>query len=290
MSRTASTQEIDLARELWPRAAWSGGVVEEVGDDHLVLVPDDDAPDVVLRLARRTEVGELLPSRMRLLTRLAPHLPWQLPVPLTEVEPARGTQPAAVVQRFVAGSPHPPHTGDPAVLRTVLEALAAVPPVVWEGHVSGPFRSTPRWDEAGCAAVLRVLPSADERRQATAVWESLTAVEGEERALVHGDLAGHNMHWQDGRLVGVLDWDHAAAWDPAINLAHLALWHGAQVIAPAAPGRRFADRAGLWVGHLALHRLRQAAANPAVRRWERLWRKTLPRLAVGAAAAERLLG
>ena len=31
--------------------------------------------------------------------------------------------------------------------------------------------------------------------------------------LVHGDLAGHNMHWVDGQLIGILDWDYAALWD-----------------------------------------------------------------------------
>mgnify|MGYP006195292123 CR=1 FL=1 len=49
-------------------------------------------------------------------------------------------------------------------------------------------------------------------------------------SLVHGDLAGHNMRWErsggDWALTGILDWDLASVWDPALNPAYLSLWHG----------------------------------------------------------------
>ncbi|MDR2254965.1 MAG: aminoglycoside phosphotransferase family protein [Arthrobacter sp.] len=287
MTRAPLPSELALARRLDPAPAWAEGFVEEGGDDHLVLVPGapapGGAPGVVLRLARRPEVASELGRRMALLSALAPHLPWLSPEPLSDVVLGDDAAPAAVLQRFVSGGAHAPHEGDPAALRGVLEALAAVPTAAWESLVTGPYVSSAPWDPAGREAVLGVLP-AEARRAAEAVWAGLEGIEGEATGLVHGDLAGHNMRWKVERLVGVIDWDHAAAWDPAINLSHLALWHGVDVVAPAAPDARFAARAALWVGHHALFRLRRAAEDGAVRRWERLLRKTLPRLDFAATA------
>ena len=31
-------------------------------------------------------------------------------------------------------------------------------------------------------------------------------------------------------MAGILDWDLAAAWDPALNAAYLGLWHGPDVL------------------------------------------------------------
>jgi aminoglycoside phosphotransferase (APT) family kinase protein len=61
---------------------------------------------------------------------------------------------------------------------------------------------------------------------------------------VHGDLGGHNMRWNDGRLVGVIDWDWAAGWDPAIDAACLA-WHGWDAVAAAVDPPTY-QRARIW--------------------------------------------
>jgi hypothetical protein len=290
MSRTPTPAEVQDADDLLPGPDWTHGHVEEGGDDHLVLIPGDPNPAVVIRFARRPEVGAELPRRMRLLTSLAPHLPYALPEPLTEVVTGERTGAAAVGQTYLPGAPHPPHEGDPEKLRPLLEHLASVPDYAWMPHLEPAYTVQPRWDPARRRATLEVLP-AEHRSKAEAVWVALDAIDGEENALVHGDLAGDNMRWQDGNLTGLLDWDHAARWDPAINLAHLTLWHGPDVMS-AAPDARFAARAGVWVGHLALIRVHDAAARQAaggtVRRWSRLLRKTLPRLDLATQSVAQL--
>ncbi len=289
MTRAPLSSELDLARRLDPALAWAEGFVEEGGDDHLVLVPGarpGAAPAAVLRLARRPEVAAELERRVGFLRAVAPHLSWASPEPLSEVILDHEAAPGAVLQRFVIGGAHAPHEGDPAVLRSVVEALAAVPSAAWEPFATGPYVSTARWDEAGRETVLGVLPP-EARGTAEAIWDGLAAIEGEAAGLVHGDLAGHNMRWRHTELIGVIDWDHASEWDPAINLSHLALWHGVQIVGPASPDARYAARAALWVGHHALFRLRRAAEDGGVRRWERLLRKTLPRLEFAAVSGAR---
>jgi aminoglycoside phosphotransferase (APT) family kinase protein len=64
-------------------------------------------------------------------------------------------------------------------------------------------------------------------------------------SLVHGDLGGANMRWSsDGRLVGVIDWDWASAWDPAVDAACLA-WHGWAAV-EAAVDPPIYHRARIW--------------------------------------------
>jgi aminoglycoside phosphotransferase (APT) family kinase protein len=291
MSRSPSPAEFLDAVDLVPGHDWQGGRVEEGGDDHLVLVPGEDRPAAVVRFARRPEVAAVLPRRMSLLRAIAAHLPFEVPEPVTEVTPTRRTGTCAVGQRFGAGAQHPPGDGDPAALRNVVEALAAVPPTAWAGLVEAPYTDQPRWTPDERELVLQRLP-AEARAHAEAVWDALAAIDGQAVGLVHGDLAGDNIRWDGERLVGVLDWDRAAAWDPAINLAQLALWHGPQIVDAAAPDARFAERARIWVGHLAMLRVHHAAqrqaAGATVRRWGRLLRKTVPRLQLAADAAGRL--
>ena len=123
-------------------------------------------------------------------------------------------------------------------------------------------------------------------------------------SLVHGDLAGHNMRWravpedEDPRaplrwaLAGVLDWDLACAWDPALNVAYLALWHGEQKVPDLARDAAEARRARVWLGAMALETLDDAAARDAIvgglaaGSWRRLLRKTLPRVARALTALD----
>lgn len=291
MTRAPSEAEIELARSILPGPAWTRGRVLENGDDHLVLVPGDDAPEAVLRLARRPEVGALLQGRMRLLDALAPHLPFRLPLPLSAVHPADDAGRAAVAQRWVPGAPHPPHEGDPSVLALIVEALAAVPREAWAGLVEAPAPGYGVWSAERREAVLGALPH-DETAGARAVMDALDALHppNEQRdqislGLVHGDLAGYNMHWDGPTLGGVLDWDHASEGDSALNLAHLALWHGAGVIDAAAPDPGFARRASLWLGHEALRRVEDAAAQHRELNWAKLLRKTVPRIHFAARRA-----
>ena len=313
------------------------GRVEESGQFHRVLVVPDVA---VLRMTRLQEAGAApgsswsrrnspaahLPRRMRLLEALAAQRPpFALPEPLTEVVCTReDDEPltAAVLQRFVPGQAHPPHDGDPATLRWVLDALAAVDVTAPElaPQLSGPHDFRGPWTDERVERVLG-LPRFLVERDVTASsafdglprpWEpAVRAVLDRVRrwhetppvtpGLVHGDLAGHNMLWQprpggrdtDGapgvewRLRGVLDWDLAHAGDPARNLAYLGLWHGERQIDAVAASPTEAARARVWLAAASLDALDDARARHETTgrplRWAKLLRTTLPRIVHAAA-------
>ncbi|MDP9866958.1 MULTISPECIES: phosphotransferase family protein [Streptosporangium] len=57
--------------------------------------------------------------------------------------------------------------------------------------------------------------------------EDALALEPVPDCLVHGDLGGDNIHWSaDGKLIGVLDWDRAQLFDPAVDAATIGWVHG----------------------------------------------------------------
>ena len=73
----------------------------------------------------------------------------------------------------------------------------------------------------------------------------------------------HNMHWVDGELVGILDWDYAAVWDTALNATYLNLWHGIAL-------EDITDqpnRARVWSGALGLYALADALSWKRVAGW-----------------------
>lgn len=75
--------------------------------------------------------------------------------------------------------------------------------------------------------------------------DDAVALEPVPDALVHGDLAGSNVHWgPDGKLVGVLDWDLALPFDPAVDAACMA-WHGWDTIRAAVDDETY-RRARVW--------------------------------------------
>lgn len=306
---------------------WSAAEVEEGGQFHRVLVAPGQA---VLRMTRTPAAAGLLPRRMALLDALAAQEPpLALPRALTEVSSnEKGT--AAVVQDYVPGTAHPPHTGDPAVLRALCAGLTRIDTTALRPLLAEPFAFRGPWSEEKTAAVA-LLPQVlaerwphwfDTALEGTWVqaveaitttvrtWTQNPAVAP---SLVHGDLAGHNMHWapvgssavrslqarhgaglrrlglpDDGPLasggwvlLGILDWDLAAEWDPALNPAYLSLWHGEEKLDAIAADRFEAQRGRVWLGAMALESLYDASlreGTPSPARWGKLLRKTLPRI------------
>ncbi|WP_298711478.1 phosphotransferase [Micrococcus sp. 2A] len=302
-------------------AAWSAGHVVESGQFHRVLVLDGLA---VLRMARVSEAGAPvgaawapedspaahLPRRVGLVTALADAgLPFAVPRPLSAVlrrdDDAGRPLAAAVLQASVPGQPHPPHEGDPTVLRGIVDALDTVDvtdPAVAAGL--GPaFAFRGPWTAERVARVGRLgasLPT-EHAGALPADWAGLVArIAGavtawaaappDGPALVHGDLAGHNMHWvpaPDGddvrwELSGILDWDLAHAGDGARNVAYLGIWHGEERIEDIARTPAEARRARVWLGAAGLDSLDDAAARQELTgrapRWGRLLRKVVPRI------------
>lgn len=341
-SPTASELELvtEVLRRLLPEvtddvaarlrtADWSAGRVVESGQFHRVLVLDGVG---VLRMTRLSEAGAPvgaawtledspaahLPRRMALLEALADAgLPFAVPRPLSAAvcrdDDAGRPLAAAVLQAFVPGQPHPPHEGDPTVLRGIVDALDTVDvtsPGVAE-HLGPPFAFRGPWTPERVARVARLRESlpAEHAGALPADWAGVVeriaaavtawaAAPPDGPALVHGDLAGHNMHWApapagDGsdvrwELSGILDWDLAHAGDAARNVAYLGIWHGEGRIEAIARTPAEARRARVWLGAAALDSLDDAAARQEITgrvpRWGRLLRKVLPRIERASAA------
>lgn len=306
MARPPLPHEAALAADLFPGPDWASGTVEEGGQSHLVLVARGEA---VLRMARTPEAAADLGRRCALVDALAPQLPYRFP--RTLAPPWRGDGCAAVVQEYVPGAAHPPHHGDAEQLWTLLSELAAV-----DVEPLRPLLATPSahrgavwaWDAGKTTAVLAALPQ-DLAGPAARVVEAVrgfAAVRNAEAgpdgatgtdvppALVHGDLAGHNMHWLDGKLLGILDWDLAAAWDPALNAAHLGLWHGRDLLASITRDPGEAARAAVWIGAIGLDGFGDAMSrtdSPSTRhsRLGRLLRKVGPRILAAQEALDAAL-
>lgn len=167
---------------------------------------------------------------------------------------------------WIDGAAHPHGEGDPAALRDLLTAIRDVPltpdlrAVLGEPHE---YAGGPNWAELMADEVIPRLP-ATARADATRRLEQALALEPVPAALVHDDLSGDNVHWSpDGKLIGVLDWDLAQPFDPAIDAACLA-WHGWHTLRAAVDTETY-RRAGIWYLTFGIDQLAAAllAGEPA---------------------------
>jgi len=216
-------------------------VTVERGGEHTVVV----APDVgAVRISTVPQSAALMPRRTELLARLSLlNLPFAVPAPLSEVVNINGC--TAVATSWVPGEPHAKGDGNPGALEQILAALRSVDVGALEGLLAAPhgYAGGERWAELMADAVA-CLP-ADVRPDAQRRLEEALALPAVEPSLVHADLAGHNMRWSsDGRLIGIIDWDWSAAWDPAIDAACLE-WHGWAAVEAAVDAQTY-QRARVW--------------------------------------------
>jgi aminoglycoside phosphotransferase (APT) family kinase protein len=233
-------------------AALTGG-----GSHHVVLLPGV----AVVRIARNPVAAAALSRRSELLCRLVgAGLPFAVPVPLSDVAEVEGY--TAVALSWLEGRPCPRgEGGQPEQLAWLLDALREVDCGDLDGLLGKPheYAGAERWAEILEQDVVPRLPAAwrpEAHRRVHAALD-LPAVPA---SLVHGDLAGTNMHWSgDGRLLGVLDWDLAQPFDPAVDAACLA-WHGWDKVA-AAVGRQTLHRAWTWYLTFGLEQVSFALLN-----------------------------
>lgn len=279
-TRTAHPHEIELAESMYPGPVWKNARVNEGGQFHLVLVAPGEA---VMRMSRTPDAAEQMQRRVDLIAALEPQLSFQLPSALTPLWRQDGF--AAVVQRFIPGSVHPPLTGDPQHLRALVAELARVDLCTLEGLLAKPFTYGGEWSAERVTALMQMLPT-DLVPQAKTVLAKIASFDSFVPSLVHGDLAGHNLHWQDGTLLGVLDWDLAAAWDPALNSAYLGLWHGEELIEQIAATPQEAWRARIWLGAMSLESIYQVGLGADLQDLITMVEKVSARLIRAAAAAE----
>lgn len=229
-----------MAAAVLPETAGDRMVVQD-GGEHLVVV----APEVgVVRVARTAQSAALMPRRTELLGRLSElELPFAVPEPLSAVTTVDGYNPVAT--SWVPGEPHPKGEGDPGALRQVLGALRSINIGPLADLLAEPhgYAGGDDWAELMTLAVDSL--SADVREDARRRLGEALALPEVPPSLVHGDLAGHNMRWSaDRRLIGIIDWDWAAGWDPAIDAACLG-WHGWTTVEAAVDPATY-QRARIW--------------------------------------------
>ena len=250
------TVPADMARKI-QAYDWHQAKVVERGKDHVLLIAEDLA---VARLPRRADCQ--LERKIRLLAEL--DLPWRVPTPLSAVNDG-------VLQTFIPGTAHPHRAGDAATLAHVIEVFDHYDTTGLS--LGAPFAQRGRLTRQQLADLDRVVDDG-------MAWEIADHVhgwtdDGVGTGLVHGDLAGHNMHWVDGELIGILDWDYAARWDTALNATYLNLWHGVELeaITPVP------NRARVWSGALGLYALADALSwDVSPGGWRRLNAKVQPRI------------
>ncbi|UXN31698.1 aminoglycoside phosphotransferase family protein [Glutamicibacter sp. M10] len=280
MSRPATSEELRIARQLRPDLSWEDAGVNEGGQFHKVVIAN---PHSVIRMARTPQASAQMPRSVKLLEQLSGQLEYQIPVATSQILQVDGL--SSVAMSFVPGSAHEPHYGDPKVLGKLVNDLAAVELEPLSKYLAEPFAFRGEWTEKRQQQCFDALPD-QLRGAARRLWAQLDELAQVPPGLVHGDLAGHNMHWVGEELIGILDWDLAAAWDPALNTAYLSLWHGLQMVDLIAPNRDEAYRATIWLGLMSLERLSDTLLRADDRNIDKLIDKIGPRILEAAQAVK----
>lgn len=205
---------------------WS---VIPTGSSHVVVEVDRR---ISVRIAKNAAARRDLARHSEVLRRL-PEYEFQTPRPLTETKTVRGH--TAVGLTWVEGT-HKTGPGVPAhILGGLLEQLWQTDTSGFESlldspgqHWGGRKRRRVILDEV----VPMLLPRNRELAQ-QAIYD-LAELDPVAPCLVHADLTGHNMVWDEHgqKLTGVIDWDHACMADPAQDVASLALCFGWQTLEP----------------------------------------------------------
>lgn len=186
-------------------------------------------------------------------------LPFEVPRPLGPAREVDGR--AALALSWVEGSPSPRGVGDAEELRALLAALAAVDLSAIQELLAPPhaYAGGDDWYRLMVEDVVPRLPPRwrDEARRRIDKAAALPEVSP---SLVHGDLAGDNMRWDDeGRLVGVLDWDLASGWDPAVDAGCLS-WHGWDTVQEAVDKSTY-QRARVWAATFGIEQIGSALVH-----------------------------
>lgn len=238
---------LEIADALLPGRSLDAARITAGNLHHVVLLPGTAA----VRVSKRPSSAREMARRVEVLREVGrAGLPFAVPEPLTPV--TWFGERAAVAVSWVDGAELPEGQGDPHQIGELLRAVreVAVTPRLRE------LLYAPRdkgWAELLAAEVVPRLPDRwrDECRRRL---EAARALEPVPDALVHGDLGGANVHWsEDGKLVGVLDWDQAHLFDPAVDAALMA-WHGwdnlEQAVDPETYRRARIYDAPFGIGHL----------------------------------------
>lgn len=243
LSRAAVPGDLlEIADALLPGVPLDRARLGDGGMHDVVLIPDVAA----VRVSRRPLGAAAMPRRIEVLRAIgAAGLPFAVPEPLTPV--TMFGERAAVAVSWIGGAGLPEGEGDPVLIGDLLRTLRELP-VTPELRALLPaprtYEGRENWATILADDVIPRFPRAwqDEGRRRL---EAALALEPVPDALVHGDLVGGNVHWdEDGKLIGVLDWDRAHLFDPAIDAAFMG-WHGWDTVRQAVDADTY-RRARVW--------------------------------------------
>jgi aminoglycoside phosphotransferase (APT) family kinase protein len=183
--------------------------------------------NMAVRLPRRPAAATQVEKEQEWLPRLAPKLPFAIPIPLAKGKPAGGYPWAWSVCRWLVGeSPEPDGLADPVGLANDLArfilALRAVDPAggpVPGLHNFGRGEPLTRRDRITRRSIAALKDEIDVGA-VTAAWDSDVAAPPWTGAPVwiHGDLSSANILALEGRLSGVIDFGGLGVGDPAGEL------------------------------------------------------------------------
>lgn len=246
-----------VAAAVLPGQRLDGARLARGGSHEVLLLPGT----AVVRVARNPGAAAALPRRTELLRRLARlDLPFAVPEPLSAVATVEGS--TGVALSWLYGAPSAKYQGGaPKELAALLGVLREVDcaPLADVLGVPHEYAGGDRWAGLMLDAVVPRLPRAWRREGRRRIRAALD-LPRQQPSLVHGDLAGSNMHWDGrGRLAGVLDWDLAQPFDPALDAACLS-WHGWDKVAAAVDPETL-RRARVWALTFGLEQIAFALLN-----------------------------
>lgn len=200
------------------------------GSAHRIVLIGESA---VIRIARDQGAGPAMDRRQQLVDQL-PALKFRVPRSLSDVMTIGGT--SAVAAEFVPGETAPPGAASPSELHLLLAEMQRISldPILSLLERPLAFCGADHWLDVQLERVIPLLLGAA-RENARRAVEALAALEVHPDTFSHGDLAGHNVRWRDGLIVGVVDWDLSSASDRSTDIASLAAWHGFECLKEIVP-------------------------------------------------------
>jgi aminoglycoside phosphotransferase (APT) family kinase protein len=210
-----------LVAEQFPQ--WAGLPVAALplgGTDNAIFRLGDG---LAARLPRRRgHDPAALEDELRWLPRLAPRLPYAVPLPVARGAPGHGYPHCWSVVTWLDGEDATRAgldlTRAAMELAALLRALRGIDPEGGPppGGRGGPLAPRDEAVRAGVAA----LGDAVDAEAVLGAWELALAAPGWDGppTWVHGDLDARNLLVRDGRITGVLDWGSACVGDPACDV------------------------------------------------------------------------
>lgn len=214
---------VDLAIEgLSPAAQSAQRQVVEIGSAHIVVLLDRTA---AVRVGRDPGMAVKMRKRQELVDGIPASIGFQVPRslgPVVELEEF-----SAVATELMQGAPCPAGEGEPSELQNLLAQVSSIPTEPIAGLLAEPlaFCGGPQWYRIQREEVLPRLHQ-DVQKQAADAILALMNLEPIKEVLAHGDLGGHNVFWEGGRISGVLDWDLSSRSDGSTDLACVGVWNG----------------------------------------------------------------